>query len=74
MAAGGWHSYYFPQPESGGRNKGNCPADGPRVPIVAVGGTEDGDLGTDPLAIKEAIESLGTADGVLLLVDLGVQS
>jgi len=41
------------------------------VPIVAVGGTEDGDLGTDPLAIKEAIESLGTADGVLLLVDLG---
>ncbi|MGB4553438.1 MAG: dihydroxyacetone kinase phosphoryl donor subunit DhaM [bacterium] len=44
---------------------------GREVPIVAVGGTEDGDLGTDPLAIKEAIESIGETDGVLLLVDLG---
>ena len=43
---------------------------GREVPIVAVGGTEDGDLGTDP-AIKEAIESIGETDGVLLLVDLG---
>ena len=44
---------------------------GREVPIVAVGGTEDGDLGTDPLSIKEAIESIGETDGVLLLADLG---
>jgi PTS hybrid protein len=44
---------------------------GREVPIVAVGGTTDGDLGTEPLAIKEAIERVGEVDGVLLLVDLG---
>lgn len=41
------------------------------VPIAAVGGTADGDIGTDPLSIKEAIESVMQEEGVLLLVDLG---
>jgi phosphoenolpyruvate---glycerone phosphotransferase subunit DhaM len=44
------------------------------VPVVAVGGTEDGSLGTDALAIAKAIESLSLkegVDGVLVLMDLG---
>lgn len=41
------------------------------VPIAAVGGTTDGRIGTDPLAIKKAIENVMGPDGVLLLVDLG---
>jgi dihydroxyacetone kinase phosphotransfer subunit len=41
------------------------------VPIRAVGGAEDGSLGTNALAIMEAIESLEGAGGVLVLVDLG---
>lgn len=41
------------------------------VPIVAVGGAADGSLGTNALAIVEAVESLAGADGVVLLVDLG---
>lgn len=44
------------------------------VPIVAVGGAEDGSLGTNAMAIAAAIESLcGTegVDGVLVLADLG---
>jgi PTS hybrid protein len=41
------------------------------VPIRAVGGAEDGSLGTNAFAILEAIESLDSAGGVLLLVDLG---
>lgn len=41
------------------------------VPVAAVGGTADGQIGTDPLAIKEAIEGVMGSDGVLLLVDLG---
>jgi phosphoenolpyruvate---glycerone phosphotransferase subunit DhaM len=41
------------------------------VPIRVVGGAEDGSLGTNAFAILEAIESLDSAGGVLLLVDLG---
>src|SRR2546421_1878161 len=44
------------------------------VPIAAVGGAEDGSLGTNALAIAEAIESMAVADevdGVLVLMDLG---
>jgi phosphoenolpyruvate---glycerone phosphotransferase subunit DhaM len=41
------------------------------VPIRAVGGAEDGSLGTNAFAILEAIESLDSVGGVLLLVDLG---
>ncbi|MDQ6741569.1 MAG: dihydroxyacetone kinase phosphoryl donor subunit DhaM [Candidatus Dormibacteraeota bacterium] len=44
------------------------------VPIVAVGGAEDGSLGTNALAIAEAIESMAVAEeveGVLVLMDLG---
>jgi PTS hybrid protein len=44
------------------------------VPVVAVGGTEDGSLGTDALAIAKAIESLSMkegVEGVLVLMDLG---
>jgi dihydroxyacetone kinase phosphotransfer subunit len=44
------------------------------VPIIAVGGAEDGSLGTNALAIAAAIESLAATDGVegvLVLMDLG---
>jgi PTS hybrid protein len=44
------------------------------APIVAMGGAEDGSLGTNALAIAAAIESVAAADGVegvLVLMDLG---
>ena len=42
-----------------------------RVPIaVAAGGPEDS-LGTNAVAIGEAVESLAGTDGVVLLLDLG---
>jgi phosphoenolpyruvate---glycerone phosphotransferase subunit DhaM len=44
------------------------------VPIVAVGGAEDGSLGTNALAIAQAIESLSMeeeVEGILVLMDLG---
>jgi dihydroxyacetone kinase phosphotransfer subunit len=41
------------------------------VPILAVGGAQDGSLGTNAFAIAEAIESLAGAEGVVVLVDLG---
>jgi dihydroxyacetone kinase phosphotransfer subunit len=44
------------------------------APILAVGGAEDGSLGTNAFAIVQAIESLAAAsgvDGVLILMDLG---
>jgi phosphoenolpyruvate---glycerone phosphotransferase subunit DhaM len=43
----------------------------PMVPLAAVGGTEDGDIGTDVFKIKEAIESIYTDYGVVILFDLG---
>lgn len=39
--------------------------------IEAVGGTEDGRIGTTPGPIQEAIEAVGSEEGVVVLVDLG---
>lgn len=39
--------------------------------IEAVGGTEDGRLGTDVMAIQKAIRSVMGPDGVVVLVDIG---
>ncbi|MFC4439032.1 MULTISPECIES: dihydroxyacetone kinase phosphoryl donor subunit DhaM [Natrialbaceae] len=39
--------------------------------IEAVGGTEDGRIGTTPGPIREAIEAVGREHGVVVLVDLG---
>ena len=41
------------------------------VPVRAVGGASDGSLGTNALAIVEAVDSLAEAEGVLVLTDLG---
>jgi dihydroxyacetone kinase phosphotransfer subunit len=41
------------------------------VPIVAVGGTSDGALGTDAEAISAAIDQLATSDGFVVLLDMG---
>jgi dihydroxyacetone kinase phosphotransfer subunit len=41
------------------------------IPLVAVGGTADGRLGTDATAVMAAIEQIWTPEGVLLLMDLG---
>jgi PTS hybrid protein len=41
------------------------------VPILAVGGAAEGSLGTNALAIVDAVTSLREVDGVLVLVDLG---
>jgi PTS hybrid protein len=41
------------------------------VRIQAAGGTEDGDIGTAPTLIAEAIAAADEGDGVLVLVDLG---
>jgi dihydroxyacetone kinase phosphotransfer subunit len=44
------------------------------APIAAVGGAEDGSLGTNGLAIASAIEAMAATDGVegvLVLMDLG---
>ena len=39
--------------------------------VVAVGGMEDGSIGTDAIRIKEGIEQANGGDGVVLLADLG---
>ena len=44
---------------------------GGAVMIAAVGGTQDGRLGTSPDQIRTACESIAGPDGVLVLVDLG---
>lgn len=45
---------------------------GGAVPIAAVGGAEDGSLGTNGGAIAEAIQAMATrAEGVVVLMDLG---
>lgn len=46
---------------------------GDEVALAAAGGIDDPDdpIGTDPFAIKEAIESVWSSDGVLVLMDLG---
>ena len=42
-----------------------------QVPVVAAGGTPDGGLGTDALAITEAARSVDRGEGVAVLTDLG---
>lgn len=41
------------------------------VEIIAVGGTPDGDIGTDPDAIELAINEINKEDGIIILADLG---
>lgn len=43
----------------------------PHVPIAVAGGTDEGELGTSAWKIKEAIESVYSPKGVLVLFDLG---
>lgn len=40
-------------------------------PIIAVGGTETGEIGTDPVRIQAAIEEANQGEGVVVLADLG---
>lgn len=42
-----------------------------KISIVAAGGTKERTLGTDVLAIQEAIRSVLGPDGVVVLVDMG---
>ena len=44
---------------------------GGRVPIVAVGGTADGRIGTNPDGIRAGFDAVAGPDGVLVLIDLG---
>jgi dihydroxyacetone kinase phosphotransfer subunit len=44
---------------------------GPEVRMEAVGGGPDGRLGTDGERVREAIRSVDSGDGVILLGDLG---
>lgn len=39
--------------------------------LEVVGGTTDGEIGTDPMAIQEAIEKVNDNDGVIVFADLG---
>lgn len=39
--------------------------------IVAVGGMEDGEIGTDALSIRQGIMDANDGDGVVILTDLG---
>ncbi|HET7658670.1 MAG TPA: dihydroxyacetone kinase phosphoryl donor subunit DhaM [Bacillales bacterium] len=43
----------------------------PEVRVASAGGTDDGDLGTSAMKIKEQIESIHTSDGVVVLFDIG---
>lgn len=43
----------------------------PGVPIGVAGGTDDGGVGTSAVKIKEAVESVYAAPGVVILFDLG---
>jgi phosphocarrier protein FPr len=44
---------------------------GGQVAIEAAGGMEDGQIGTDAERVREAVEKVRSADGVLVLMDLG---
>ena len=44
---------------------------GEEVPCAFTGGNPVGDLGTDPLKIRDAIESIWSEAGVAVFVDLG---
>ena len=45
-------------------------ADG-SVPVLSAGGTGDGRIGTNPVIIQEALESLEDCDHILVYADLG---
>ena len=40
-------------------------------PIEAVGGTEDGKIGSDPMRILSAIEKVNQGEGIIVLADIG---
>ena len=44
---------------------------GPELSIIACGGLEDGEIGTDAIRIQQAIIQAESGDGVCLMVDLG---
>lgn len=44
---------------------------GGNVPVVAVGGTDDGGLGTSPDRLAEAVRSADRGAGVVVVPDLG---
>lgn len=44
---------------------------GPELSIIACGGLEDGEIGTDALRIQQAVIQADSGDGVCLMVDLG---
>ena len=48
-----------------------CRQMAPNVPMAAAGGLPGGEIGTDFERIYEAIASVGNADGVAVLFDLG---
>lgn len=41
------------------------------IQIKAVGGTQEGEIGTDPDAIEAAVNELDKSDGLIILADLG---
>jgi PTS hybrid protein len=43
----------------------------PNVPLAIVGGTDNGEIGTDVFKIKYAIQSVASDNGVVILFDLG---
>lgn len=43
----------------------------PEQRIIAAGGLENGEIGTDVMKISEAIIAANSGDGVLVMVDLG---
>lgn len=43
----------------------------PDVKIYAVGGTDDGRIGTDPMKIMSSIEAVYSDEGVLVFFDIG---
>jgi len=44
---------------------------GDSFPLQVVGGTKDGQLGTEADSIREALEDLDQGDGVIVLADMG---
>jgi phosphoenolpyruvate---glycerone phosphotransferase subunit DhaM len=44
---------------------------GGTVPVIAAGGTDDGDLGTSAAKVEQAIKQADRGAGVLILPDLG---
>lgn len=45
--------------------------DGRKMPIFPAGGTVDGQMGTDPQVVLDAIKKADQGDGVVVLADLG---